>query len=155
MIKETIQLGTQTPQFAYPTLILEVNKAQARLFLGHGTQVDVLDAISPDITSEYSDNEGHSNHGNSAHGGSTHGTSSTEENHHVKDHITKVHTNQIIEKVKFLDGNQKFKSLHIFLTTDFKKEFEEKIPKHIMEKTKFHTGNFSHSTIHDLISAHR
>lgn len=150
MIKETIQLGTQTPQFPVPTLFVEINQSQTRLFLGHGTQVDMLENIIPDISKEYSDNEGHSTHG-----GSTHGTSSTEENHNLKRHNLKVHLNQILDKIKYLDGNNHFKKLEVFLTTDFKKDFSEKLPKHIMEKTHIHTGNFTHSTVHELIDTHR
>lgn len=150
MITETIQLGTQTPQFASPTLFVEINQSQTRMFLGHGTQVDVYSIVTPETSSDYSDAEGHNNHGNT-----THSSSSSEENNNLKDHNNKVHLNQVMDKIKFLDGNGKFKKLEVFLTSDFKKDFESKLPKHIMEKTKTHQGNFSHDSIQDLVAKHR
>lgn len=150
MIEKTIQLGTQTPQFAMPTLLVEVNRDKSRLFLGHGTQVDVLTAIKPDTSSEYSDNEGHGNHG-----GTTHSSSSTYENNHLKEHNNKVHINQLIDKIKYLEGNNKFDKLELFSTPEFKKLLEEKLPAGIMQKTTLHIGNHSHDTVHELIEKHR
>lgn len=150
MIEKTIQLGTQTPQFAEHTLIVETNRSGSRLFLGHGDQVDVLTEVKPDTSSEYSDNEGHGNHG-----GTTHGSSSTNENNHLKDHNNKVHANELVKKIMYLDGENKFTKLELFVTPELKKLLEEKIPKPILDKGHIHVGNYGHDSIHDLISKHR
>ncbi len=150
MIEKTIQLGTQTPQFAEHTLIVETDRGGSRLFLCHGDKVDVLTEVKPDVSNEYSDNEGHSNHG-----GTNHGVSSTNENNHLREHNNKVHANDLVDKIKYLDGLNKFTKLELFATTEFKKLLEEKIPSGIMQKANMHIGNYSHDSVHDLIEKHR
>lgn len=149
MIEKTINLGTQTPQFNEHTLIVEVNRKKSRLFLCHGTQIDVLTEIHPDISTEYSDNEGHGNHG-----GTTHSSSSTTENNHLKEHNNKVHMNELTKQIKYLDGENKFTKLEIFTTPEFKKLLEEKLPKPMIDSAHMHIGNHSHSTIQEMIKKH-
>lgn len=150
MIEKTIQLGAETPQFAEHTLIVETNRSKSRLFLCHGDKVEILTEVHPDTSTEYSDNEGHGNHG-----GTTHSSSSTHENNHLKDHNNHVHANDLVKKIMYLDGHNKFTKLELFITPEFKKLLEEKIPKPILEKGNMHLGNYGHDKVHDLIKKHR
>lgn len=132
MIKETIQLQKQFP---HHTLIVEVNHGGARMALGHGQQLDILSEVHAESSSEYSDNEGN-NRG--------------PDKNHTKDHEIHVLANKVIDKIKYLSGENKFIELKLYATKDYKKELESKLPDHIKQNTKIMIGNHGHDKLEDL-----
>lgn len=144
MTSKVVQLPESVQPFSEKTMLMCLDHKSALVYAGEENTVAEEEAIVTDANDyEYSDKEGFHSQGGV---GFTTGTDS-----HVKEHSNRIFLNHLAKELHSRFQRGRFQRLAVFLPDDMKNMVKEKIPREILDRTQFVSGNLKKSSPIDLV----